>query len=408
MALERQGKLAQAEAAYKEAIRAQPGYFAPHFNLGMLLSRLGRRAEAEAALRATVRVQPDLPEAHWCLAGLLVQQGKAAEAEGAFREVVRLSPKDARAHYNLGVVLAQQGKDGEAEAAYRAALRLNPKYAEAHVNLGTVLLRRGQLAQAETNLREALRLKPRLPEAHLNLGRVLCRKGKLDQAVAACREAVRLRPKWAAAHAALGDAFARSGHWDKAAAALGRAVELNSPDPRVWTSAAALRLWTGDAKGYRAACRALLDRFGKAEAPAGAARVARACLLVPGAVANLEGISKLADRAAAGLRKDELGRHYLLKGLAEHRAGRHAAALDWLKRLPPKAGGSAEAAALAVRALAQHYLGRAKEARAALANARALLAKRLPDPAQGRPFGDDWDDWLHCRLLVREGDGLLR
>jgi len=44
--------------------------------------------------------------------------------------------------------------------------------------------------------------------------------------------------------------------------------------------------------------------------------------------------------------------------------------------------------------------------RAALANAQALFAKTTP--AKGRPFSDDWQDWLPCRILYREGEGLSK
>jgi hypothetical protein len=31
----------------------------------------------------------------------------------------------------------------------------------------------------------------------------------------------------------------------------------------------------------------------------------------------------------------------------------------------------------------------------------------MPDPGKGRPFGDSWNDWLHCQILVREAEELI-
>jgi hypothetical protein len=58
--------------------------------------------------------------------------------------------------------------------------------------------------------------------------------------------------------------------------------------------------------------------------------------------------------------------------------------------------------------MAQHRLGQSDQAREALASAEQILEERYPDPASGRPFGDDWHDWLHARSLHREAVMLVR
>ena len=86
---------------------------------------------------------------------------------------------------------------------------------------------------------------------------------------------------------------------------------------------------------------------------------------------------------------------------------RHADAVKWLKRCSPKVGrASNDATVFALLAMAHHRLGQAEAARAALADARATLTK-MPDPAKGQPFGNDWHDWLICQILYREAEELL-
>jgi Flp pilus assembly protein TadD len=52
------GRRADAEAAYREAIRLSPRDYHPHFGLGNLLCLLRRYAEAEAPYREALRLVP--------------------------------------------------------------------------------------------------------------------------------------------------------------------------------------------------------------------------------------------------------------------------------------------------------------------------------------------------------------
>jgi hypothetical protein len=99
----------------------------------------------------------------------------------------------------------------------------------------------------------------------------------------------------------------------------------------------------------------------------------------------------------------------MTKGLTEYRAGRPAGAIDWLRRLRPKADGEhLDAAGFALTALAEYRLGHAREAQAALAGAQTILAAKMPDPAKQRYWGSDWHDWLHAQALCREAEVELK
>src|SRR5262249_27246239 len=171
-----------------------------------------------------------------------------------------------------------------------------------------------------------------------------------------------------------------------------------------------LTLCAGDVAASRSACCERLMRFGKADSPDLAARLAQTCLLAPGAVPDLGPVQKLAGLALKGTEKHPSYRSYLLtQVLADHRAGQHADAVRGLKRVAPKAdGGGFDARAFAVLARAGHGRGEAEEARGALAKAQAIVAKKMPDPAKGKPFGADWPAWLRCQILCAEAEGLLK
>ena len=119
-----------------------------HCRLGNALIRKGKLDEASAAYREAIRLKPDDAEGHYGLGNALKGQGKLDDAIAEYREAIRLKPDHAEAHCNLGSALKGQGKLDEASAGYREAIRLKPDYAEAHSNLGGILKSRGDDAGA--------------------------------------------------------------------------------------------------------------------------------------------------------------------------------------------------------------------------------------------------------------------
>jgi tetratricopeptide (TPR) repeat protein len=257
--------------------------------------------------------------------------------------------------------------------------------------------------------RRAIELRPDSAVSHCGLGIALAHQGKLPEAEAALLQAIRLQPDYTRAYSGLGSVFAQGGQWEKAGDVFQRGLDRSPGDHTSWYQVVALRLHRGDVEGYRRACRAMLERFGQTDQPDIAAHTARTCLLLPDAVGDPDRIRKLADRAVSGTESHRSYRSFLLtRGLADYRVGKYADAVEWLKRFSPKAnGGGADASAFAVLAMTYQRLGQAEAARAAIANAQALVATKMPDPDKGQPFGDDWHDWLHGQILLREAGELL-
>ena len=231
MALNNQGHLKEAEAAFREAIRLKPDFPMAYSNLGGVLYGQGRHKEAEAEFREAIRLKPDFPEAHTNFGRALLDQGRSKEAEAEYREALRLKPDDPGAHNNLGLALDGQGRLKEAEAEYREAIRLKPDYPEAHNNVGIALNGQGHLKEAEAAFREAIRLKPDFPMAYSNLGGVLYGQGRYKEAEEAFREAIRLKPDWAEVHCNLGVVLSSEGRFAEALEAMRRGHLLGSQVP---------------------------------------------------------------------------------------------------------------------------------------------------------------------------------
>jgi tetratricopeptide (TPR) repeat protein len=193
--------------------------------LSSILHRQGKLAEAETASREAVRLAGRLPrDAHDFaaiardnLAGILLDEGKVAEAETLIRDAIAAhgglshgeNPGVATALNNLGRVLLSEGKPAEAEAAYRQAASLMRRVlGDAHPDtliplfaLASLLWEEGKLPDAETAYRDFLVVQQKqLGNEHpdvattLNtLGKLLLHEGKGSDAEPLLREALAIR-----------------------------------------------------------------------------------------------------------------------------------------------------------------------------------------------------------------------
>ena len=94
----------QAEQDLLALTRAFPGFSGPWLNLGQLYVRQGRDAEAEQAWRQALSVNPANDRAYNQLAILLRQSGRFEEAAATWRQALAIWPDNPVAHRNLGIL----------------------------------------------------------------------------------------------------------------------------------------------------------------------------------------------------------------------------------------------------------------------------------------------------------------
>lgn len=222
----RGGRLEEAEARYREAMRLEPTYLPARLNLAALLEHRSRPQQALAELQEAERVAPASPEVQVDRAMLELRRGNAQEAERRLRSAVRLDPRSAHAHFSLGNFLTRQGRPAEAAPHYAEAVRLRPDHADARNNLGRALALQGRFAEAAAQLSRALALAPRHPQARTNLGRALAGQGLLAAAEAQLLLAVQANPGDADAHYELGRLFEAQGRRAEASARYQEATRL--------------------------------------------------------------------------------------------------------------------------------------------------------------------------------------
>jgi serine/threonine protein kinase/tetratricopeptide (TPR) repeat protein len=421
--------MAQAAALWPKRSPAGAEVAGPLAEQGRLLLLAKKPSDAEPLLREalalTAKLLPDHPyhfESMNLLGGVLAAQGKYADAEAllvdGYNGLKQLEPRlvSPPRHRLLEALerivhFYEATRNADKAATWSQKLK-DERQSEARAlhQRGEDLMRRGQYLAAEATYRKWLRLDPHSSPGRAWLGTALMKQSKLTEAQTEFTEAIRLDPKRAFNHMALGVAHARLGQWKQAAAALDTALELEGHEHNWWYQAAALRLYVGDREGHGKACQALLKLAANTNDPILAAVTVQACLLAPEAGNDPATLAKLVDCAAGGIAKHpalRMLRH--AKALADYRAGQFAAAAQQLEQCEPKADRDyGDAIIFATLAMARLGLKQTDQARAALANAQAILAKQVPDPGSGRPYAENWAHWLVCEILCREAEGLLK
>jgi tetratricopeptide (TPR) repeat protein len=117
--------VAEAEAAYRKAIEANPNASGALVNLGTIAFRMRRMNEAaQYYTRATI-ADPQYPLAHFNLANLYDEQGNFEFARRHYLEAIRLSPRYADAYFNLALVCERNGEVLQAIGYWQTYLKLD-------------------------------------------------------------------------------------------------------------------------------------------------------------------------------------------------------------------------------------------------------------------------------------------
>jgi predicted O-linked N-acetylglucosamine transferase (SPINDLY family) len=188
------GRLAEAEALYREALRRKPRQPAVAYQLAVVLEDAKRVDDAIAVLREALRDAPDHAQSHHYLGILLAQLQHHEKAIAHLRRAVALQPDYSRAWNNLGNALRSVGRLAESVEAFDTALRWQPDYAIAYLNLSNVLRLRGRLPEAESALRKLVALQPNHRQGLVALGGVLRQRDRYDEAAEVYRRVIALDP----------------------------------------------------------------------------------------------------------------------------------------------------------------------------------------------------------------------
>lgn len=228
----RENKPAEAETAFREAIRLDPTNNKYHSYLGDVLLSQGKTQEAETAYAEAKRlsglskkqentsidevphdemkkeaedtstefqpidemteIQQDTSESMYLQGEKALDAGRYEEAEAAFRTAIQQNPNQAKNYVALGEALFAQGKLEAAEGQYRKAVELEPDNAKHHFHVGDVLSGQGKWADAANKFQDACSLAPDNGYFRLSLADALDFLGRSEEAERLAEEGMRL------------------------------------------------------------------------------------------------------------------------------------------------------------------------------------------------------------------------
>jgi Tfp pilus assembly protein PilF len=148
------------EALFRHALVVTRNNEFAHLNLGVALEKQGRTAEALAEYREGLRLNPDHYQIHFVIGNLLAKTGRPEEALAEYRECLQHDPNSPAYHSAAGCALVAEDKFAAALQEFTAAKRLDPGYELPHLELARIFFANGDDAKAVVELRAAVQAAP--------------------------------------------------------------------------------------------------------------------------------------------------------------------------------------------------------------------------------------------------------
>lgn len=121
-----EGKWAEAEAAYRQAIAIDPNKASYWQNLGVTYYQMQRLPDSEQSLQSGLKLAPGDAQLNYLLGVVYLQQARFDEASTYLLKANQLDPNLPEPYYGLGALYKQQGKRDEAIQAFERFLELGP------------------------------------------------------------------------------------------------------------------------------------------------------------------------------------------------------------------------------------------------------------------------------------------
>lgn len=259
------GKFAEADAALRPLIAANPKAAEPQYLLAYVLLREDKPADSLNEYTKAAALRPpkadefrsialdyvllkDLADADrwmsrslamdgndadtWYAMGRLrYTQGRYNDALACFEKTLALNPRSVKGENNLGLAYEALNRADDAVRAYRTAIawqKDDPSPSEQPLlNLAIQLLHRNELKEALAFLEQAATIAPKEPRIHENLGQIYLRTDRASDAVKEFSRAVALAPHNPRYHFLLGQAYRRKGDAEQATQEFARSAALN-------------------------------------------------------------------------------------------------------------------------------------------------------------------------------------
>lgn len=220
------GRLAEAEAALRQALVRNPDRPDWHFHLGRLLEQTERAKEAREEYLRCHELDPGAPEPLLAAAAVDELEGDAASALQLVEKAVELDRACDEAHARRIRLLDSVGRHDDARDAFYEAQEFVESPACSMIAMASGLEERGDLARAAWCFREALRHDPSIAEVRTMYARCLGQQGEHAKALQNYMHVLREEPGSIDALLGCAETLAHLGRDSDAAEKLRRVVEI--------------------------------------------------------------------------------------------------------------------------------------------------------------------------------------
>jgi superkiller protein 3 len=208
--LARSGRGDEARQAFEQALERDPTFAMAWVNLGVLHARMGQLEPARQCYRQALEADPSCHSARLKLANLLARERRWEDALAAYARLVEEGWRLSEVQYRRGLALGAQGDEDDAIQAYKCALEADPDHVFARVQLALAYAQRERYDQAAETLQPAADVAPDDARVQYNLGNIHARQaveagelindGYADAAMRAYRRAIELDPQFLKAY----------------------------------------------------------------------------------------------------------------------------------------------------------------------------------------------------------------
>jgi tetratricopeptide (TPR) repeat protein len=264
-ALEQQGKISEAETAWRSIAKAHPSNAEAYAHLGFLEARQEHYKEAIAHYRKALTLDAAMPGLRLNLGLALFKSGELKEAIQTFTPLLKSEPPSSPEAQRLSALIgiAQYGVGQYAAAVpylrtaaandpqnlqfrlllahgclqsrqfqcvldtYREILTLNAESAEADMLAGEALDEMRNHAAAIEQFRAAVKADPREPNVHFGLGYLLWTQNQFEEAAQEFQAELVNVPDHAQALAFLADSYIQLNRPDEAMPLIQKAIEID-------------------------------------------------------------------------------------------------------------------------------------------------------------------------------------
>ena len=210
----RQNQPREAEGLLARASAADPKEPMHALNLGRARTALGQIEEAIAAYRGAIKLNPGLAPAYFELAGLQKQCGKLESAEATYRKLLRILPDNPQAKLMLAMVLMEAGKPGDAETLLRRALsEVSDRKTETNFRnaLAWAIRRQNRHDEALAEFEAVRQRDPTLPFVDIQRAEIMQDLRRYDEALSVFESSLTREPLNPNLHRAYNDLLYRLG-----------------------------------------------------------------------------------------------------------------------------------------------------------------------------------------------------